>query len=122
MARYGTGRTSSATAMPVIAGACSRISRSPLLRHRVRGLRLARLGADQGPGVAGDPGEDDHGAGVAAEAGGQVVDVDGGAALADLDGAYAALAQHLAQALEVPGEGGVDGQQPAEGAAQGLVG
>src|SRR5215218_6100044 len=119
----GSWQSTARAAMPTMAGACSLMSRSPP-RSPGRGLRLARLGADQGPGAVGDPGEDDHGAGVAAEAQatGQLVDVDGGAALADLDGADAALAQDLAEALEAPGQGGVDGQEPAEGAAQGLVG
>src|SRR4029450_7337610 len=119
----GSWQSTANAAMPTMAGACSLMSRSPPPTPGP-GLRLARLGADQGPGTGGHPGEDDHGAGVPAEAeaGGQVVDVDGGAALADLDGAHAALAQHLAQALEVPGEGGVDGQQPAQGAGERLVG
>ena len=96
-----------------------RMARGPLEPEVVAGDRRpspSGVGADKHPGAVGDPGEDDHGAGVAAQAqaAGQIGDVDGRAALADLDGADAALAQQLAQTLEVPGEGGVDGQEPAE--------
>jgi hypothetical protein len=60
----GSWQSTARAAMPVMAGACSLVS--SLLRSGR--ARLPFLGADQGPGAVGDPGEDDHGAVVAAQA------------------------------------------------------
>src|SRR5215208_966600 len=123
----GSWQSMASAAMPAIAGAWSVTVRSPPVgrsRSRYRPGQVRLLGADQRPGPVGDPGEDDHGPAVAPQPqpGGQVGDVNGRPALADLDGADTASPQDLAEALEVPGERGLDPQGPPERAAQGRVG